>query len=131
MASEYHRLWPERFVEDFLGLDFRTVLWGFITVALLCGGLFAGIHVRAIYRMESELALTTLKVQTLEQELVACKNLNAKQLGDLETTVYGAPNIEKRKPTIIEQWSLQRDKELRDRLKQLELWRYRAEKEKR
>jgi hypothetical protein len=50
----------------------------------------------------------------------------ADRLAVLESTLYGKPSKE-RKPATTEKWQIERDKELRKRINELERWRLRSE----
>ena len=52
------------------------------------------------------------------------------ELNALEKTVYSppSPTAPTRKPSVVEQWQVNRDAEVNKRLKALETWRYRTER---
>jgi hypothetical protein len=128
MSSEEHQpspQWVDKFLSQFI-MDWRVL--AFLLVAVICASFvfFLAIRMRATYLIENQSALHDQQIIELRKELAECKAQGAKDLADMAATVYG-PVTKGRRPSVVETWSLKRDKELRERIRQLELWRYRME----
>jgi len=119
-----HKRWIEKFILQF-AIDWRIFVIACLALVLSLTVFFILIRLSATYRMENELALVKQHVIDQSKELADCKE-QSKDLSDITATVYG-PLSKSRRPSSIETWSLRRDKELRERIHQLELWRYRVE----
>jgi len=107
-------------------MDWRVL--AFLMVAVICASFlfFIAIRMRATYLIENASALHDQQILELRKELLECKSQAAKDLADVAATVYG-PVSKDRRPSVVETWSLKRDNELRERIRQLELWRFRME----
>lgn len=106
-----------------------------VVVVLYCMGVIvvAVMHVRTKNRIYFDLArlheaVVALKVSSVQQ--VAMEQ----RITELEREVYGAPPAEKQPPqkqptpsSSSGQWQVNRDGELRRRIKALEEWRYKTE----
>lgn len=110
-----------------VGIDTRTIVWGFLFIALCSSGLYLYLRLQAVYRLETQLALMTQTVKAQQAELADCKEMATKQINELSATIYGPLSEPSRKPSIGERWMRNRDRELRERIRQLELWRYRMD----
>jgi cell division protein FtsL len=117
--------WVEQFILQF-AIDWRIFVIACLTLGLSLAMFFILLRVGATYRIESELALVRQHVIDQSKELEGCKAQTVKELSDITATVYG-PMSKARRPSTIESWSKNRDKELRERIRQLELWRMRME----
>src|SRR4029077_10950163 len=117
--------WGDRFLGQFV-MDWRVL--SFLLMVVICASFFffVAIRMRATYLIENEAALHTQQIIELRQELAECKLQASKDIADVAATVYG-PVSKSRRPSVVETWSLKRDKELRERIRQLELWRFRME----
>ena len=128
MSSDDHQpspQWVDRFLSQFI-MDWRVL--AFLLVVVICGSFvfFIAIRMRATYLIENASALHDQQIIELRKELAECKSQAAKDLADVAATVYG-PVSKSRRPSVVETWSLKRDQQLRERIRQLELWRYRTE----
>jgi hypothetical protein len=114
-----------------LRLDWRLFL---VVVLILQAGfdLYAGLRLHTTYQNSSEIALLRTE---FDDHLKTDKVLYAAMqewLKAIDAALY-APIPEKpvpaatRKPTAVETWQLNRDKELRERINRLEQWRLRQE----
>jgi len=117
--------WVDRFLSQFI-MDWRVL--AFLLVVVICASFvfFLAIRMRATYLIENQSALHDQQIIELRNELAQCKSQAAKDIADMATTVYG-PVSKDRRPSVVETWSMKRDKELRERIRQLELWRFRME----
>ncbi len=120
--------WMDRFLSQFF-TDWRVLSFLLMSVIVCSFIFFVAIRMRATYLIENESALHTQQIIDLRKELAECKAQGQKDLADLTATIYGPSNKERR-PSIVEGWQKNRDKELRDRIHSLEQWRYRTEKSK-
>lgn len=88
-------------------------------------------RVRVTYWNETELKLLRQQVESMRQVYVSDRTTLRAELDEVERTLYSQPSATTtiiRRPSVVEQWQINRDKELRDRVVQLERWRYRMER---
>lgn len=122
----------ERWLDKFLGqffMDWRVLSFLLAVVIVSSFVFFIAIRMRATYLIENEAALHTQQLIDLRKELAECREQGQKDISDLVATIYGPAN-KQRRPSIAEGWQKNRDKEIRDRIHNLEQWRYRTEKQK-
>ena len=104
-----------------------------VTVAIVIGILFVlalFLRLRLVYQTVSELA--ALKVETTKQaaDLDAHRRQMEAELNAIKQTIYGPMNAAAppvRRPSVVETWQVNRDRELRSRTNALEAWRLRTE----
>jgi hypothetical protein len=89
--------------------------------------LFIVLREHAVYRMSTDLALLREEVNVMKADAAAHAKVDRKEFDDIYRTLYenidaidkNAPAL-KRRPSAIEAWSVNRDKELRGRIAALE-----------
>jgi hypothetical protein len=104
-----------------------------VIIGQLMFDVYAGVRVYTSYRNTAQLAI----LRTEFDEHVKTQRATDKSLQEwikaLDAAIY-APIPEKpvapalRKPTAVELWQLNRDKELRERIQRLEQWRLRMDR---
>lgn len=104
-----------------------------VTMAMVTVVTIVAMGLYSLYQARVELTVLEVQVRRMALERVQQDEIIRKQLDSLYRTLYNPPEIEKapepRKPTYVELWQQNRDKELRERILRLEQWRYRVDRQ--
>lgn len=108
----------------------RIILTGIATTVFVLLASLVAIRGYAVYRISRDLA--SLKDDFHAHEVVRKSHDDAlrAELDEIQRTLYSMPATPPppvRRESAVEQWMLNRDKEIQTRLRALEQWRYRAE----
>ncbi len=111
----------------------RAVIIGTVVVCVLSIGTYIGLRLRATYYTEYEVLKLRSEHETLQRDYRAVLERLDNRLSELEQSVYGQLEpahtaTEKQARPVVrpiprEIWAINRDKELRERIRRLELWR--------
>lgn len=105
-------------------LEWRQVGMALLIIIIIALSFFVIIRIRVTYRLETDLAILRQQITDQTKELADARKEAQKALDDMAVTVYGPLTTLKRRPSSVEIWQRNRDKELRDRIHRLEQWRY-------
>ena len=110
----------------------HPLLVAFLVVLVVANIGFAGLCVYTLYRVRLEVDLLQLAVEAHVKERQVKDEAWRAEFDTIYRTLYAAPDTTPaaapRKPSAVEVWQVNRDKELRDRIRALEQWRQRAER---
>jgi hypothetical protein len=115
-----------------LRLDWKLFV-GVLIVFQLMFDLYAGLRLHTTYANASNLAILTAEYEAHLRTDQAQHKQMQDWLKTIDAALY-APIPEKpsptviRKPTAVETWQVNRDKELRERINRLEQWRLRMDR---
>lgn len=113
----------------------RLIVIGMVVFGLIAGGMYVALRLRATYTNQADVARLQAEVEAFHKLGGDRLRMIEERLESLEQTVYGQlepavsqPHPEPR-PRVIREppWSLNRDRELRERIRRLEMWRMQQE----
>lgn len=104
----------------------------FLVVLIVADVGFAGLCFYTLYRVRLEVGLLQLAVEAHVKERQVKDEAWRAEFDNIYRTLYAPPEKTSapspRKPSYVETWQVNRDKELRDRITALERWRQRTER---
>lgn len=118
----------------------RVIMLGVIVTSLVVATSLIAIRAWAIYRLTTEQAILQSQFDLMRADLTSKDAAISSRLEAIEQTLYANPSPPMtavtatvvppmpRRQSSVEQWMYNRDKELQDRVRALELWRLRMER---
>lgn len=108
----------------------RLVCVGAIVVAIVVIVTLASINRFRIFHAETDVRVLKDQFADYKAAQEAKERALRAELDEIARTIYASPDTPPppiRRPSGVEQWSINRDKEIRERIQRLEAWRYRME----
>lgn len=111
----------------------RLIVIAIATTALLAAGTYIVLRLRATYSNQAELQRIKADNEDFKRRGAGAVRILSQRIEALESSVYGElePAVKNGLPPRViirrDGWSENRDKELRDRIRRLELWRLQQE----
>src|SRR5262245_27628105 len=120
-SPEEKARWKRKLIDP-LTLAFALSVGFLLAVAAVLG--------LRVFQNRREVALLRIEYQAHLKDRAEKDDAVRQELDTMYRTLYASPvpSTEVRKPSAVEQWQVNRDKELRERIRQLELWRSRQER---
>lgn len=110
----------------------RLILIGLVVAFVVGATTYNALRTYMVWRLSAQVRLLELDVQTLKDQEQARQKAIEQWQAMIERTLFVEPSPKlpppPRRPSVVEQWQLNRDRELRDRLRALERWRYESER---
>jgi hypothetical protein len=106
-----------------ININVRLFQWGLAIILAAALSLWFAQWRYATYRNTTGLALVQNMLQAEIARSRVIDDAFRAELKDIQRTLYTEPESKLRQPSMLEAWSINRDNELRARIKRLEEWR--------